>query len=70
MPLIFYTEDEHTAAMAKVTKRAMALAQDLCTAKSFPCIRGPNDTPDGPGDYCDGCPAEENCPAPFKQWSK
>lgn len=70
MPTIFYSVEEHEAALAAANKNTMQLAQSLCVAKGYPCIRGPDDTPGGPGDSCDGCPSRKNCPTPFKRWSR
>lgn len=70
MPVIMYTQDEYTLALAASNTKAMALAQALCIATSYPCIRAADDEPDGPGEYCDDCPAQDHCPEPFKQWSQ
>jgi len=67
MPVVMYSEDEFESMTMELNRGAMRLAQALCEAKGFPCIRGPNNSVDGPGDYCDGCPAHEDCPFDFKR---
>jgi hypothetical protein len=70
MPMVFYTQTEYTSMQAELKLKAMTLAQSLAEAKGFPCIREPqNAGPDGPGDYCDACPAEDACPFEFKRYS-
>lgn len=69
MPVIFYTKEEHEAEMAVATAKGLRLAQALCAAKGTLCVYGPTGHVDGPGEYCDGCPAESDCPAQFKRWS-
>lgn len=70
MPIIFYTKEEHEAELAQANAKGLRLAQALCAAKGTLCVYGPTGRVDGPGEYCDGCPAELDCTATFKRWSK
>jgi hypothetical protein len=69
MPMILYTEQEHEAAVEAANARSIRLARALCEAKDFLCILGPEGRLDGPGEYCDGCPADKDCPARFKRYA-
>jgi len=66
--MIFYSKDEFKQMQDQLNVKAMSLAQRLAEAKGFPCIRKPNNAgPSDRNDYCCGCEAALEQPAPVQE---
>lgn len=71
MPVTYFTKEEHDKIVTEIQRQGLALAQLVCEIKGFSCITGIGDSPiGGKGTYCYECPAEHNCPYPYKRWPK
>lgn len=76
MPVTMWTDEEHREILDKANAAAFELAKRLARRVSrrekelgiggFGCITEPN----AESEYCCGCPAEDLCPYPSKQWPK